>query len=56
MIVKFGQDVAFSTLEKEFMDAKLEICESIYGRLKANLRLYIALFLTKLVSFLSFSL
>jgi hypothetical protein len=36
MVVKFGQDVAFSTPKKEFVDAKLKICESIYGRLKFN--------------------
>jgi len=37
--VKLGQNVACSTQEKEFVEVKLEICESIYERLKANLQL-----------------
>jgi len=37
--IKLGQDAACSTLEKEFVEVKLEICESIYEKLKANLKL-----------------
>jgi len=35
--VKLGQGLVCLTHEKEFMEMKLEICESIYERLKANL-------------------
>jgi len=37
--IKLEQDVTCSTLEKEFVEVKLEICESIYEKLKANHRL-----------------
>jgi hypothetical protein len=39
LAIKLGQDVTCSTLEKEFVEVKLEICESIYEKLKANLKL-----------------
>jgi len=29
----------YSTLEKEFVEMKLEICASIYEKLKANLKI-----------------
>jgi len=37
--IKLGHEVTCSTLEKEFVEMKLEICESIYEKLKANLKL-----------------
>lgn len=37
--VKLGQDVACLTQEKQFIEVKLEICESIYERLKTSLQL-----------------
>jgi len=39
LAIKLGQDVTCFTLEKEFVEVKLEICESIYEKLKANLKL-----------------
>jgi len=39
MAVKLGHDVTCLNLEKEFVETKLEICESIYEKLKANLKL-----------------
>lgn len=39
--VQLGHKVMCSTLEKEFVEMKVEICESIYVKLKANLKLYV---------------